>query len=225
MSSTQLTLRTVASGEKIFPLPAHGRSHESFSAAAEPESFATDRHAVYGAIKRFVEPALAAAALILVTPLLALIAILIKLDDRGPIMFRQARAGKDGRPFSILKFRTMRCEAGQSQRMVVTRLGRLLRDRGLDELPQLLSVITGDMQLIGPRPELLSLAEAYSAHQRLRLQLTPGITGLWQVCAPKGEPIDAHLEFDLYYIQNRSVALDLWIIKETLKIMTGFRGR
>jgi lipopolysaccharide/colanic/teichoic acid biosynthesis glycosyltransferase len=187
---------------------------------------------IYRFAKSYVEPLVACAALIVLAPLLLLIVIAVKACDGGAILFRQTRIGKDGRPFTILKFRTMppytnpyQCKPPSDAPGLVTRVGRFLRDRCLDEIPQLFSIVRGDMQLIGPRPEMPFIVEQYSEQERRRLRVKPGITGLWQVCAPKNEPIHSNLEFDLYYIQNHGFALDLWILQETLKIVLGLRDR
>jgi Undecaprenyl-phosphate glucose phosphotransferase len=173
----------------------------------------------------------ASAALILLAPMMALVAILIKMDSRGPILFRQNRNGFSGRPFRIWKFRTMAVlEDGPVIRQVsqedprVTRLGRLLRRSNLDELPQLINVIAGDMSLIGPRPHALAHNSEYEkiiSSYAYRYHVKPGLTGWAQVNGLRGETrtVDAmakRVEFDLWYIDNWSLWLDLRILLRTL---------
>lgn len=186
----------------------------------------------YEWLKHYCEPFLAVVLLMLLVPVFVVVAILIKLDDSGPIFFHQMRVGKGGRLFQLLKFRSMRPDVDPyhekpqaGDQWKVTRVGKFLREKGLDELPQLTSVIKGEMQLIGPRPEMPHIVQGYTARERLRLQIDPGITGYWQVCAPKGEPMHHNLEFDLYYIAHRGFLLDCWIVKETLKILLGIRSQ
>jgi len=192
----------------------------------------TRPNSLYRSLRFFLDPVLAGCALLALAPVLAVLAAVVKCGDRGKILFRQTRIGKNGRPFVMWKFRTMRPNANAYSRKptaagagLITRTGRFLRERCLDELPQLISVLKGDMQLIGPRPEMPFIVESYSARDRERLRVKPGITGLWQVCAPKDEPIHVNIDFDLHYIQAQCFALDLWIVKETLKILIGMRDR
>jgi lipopolysaccharide/colanic/teichoic acid biosynthesis glycosyltransferase len=186
----------------------------------------------YEVIKTLMDKAFAFAGLILCLPLFAALAILIKCNSRGPVFFRQRRIGKHGKTFTLWKFRTMRASSqayaikpSSDSDPSITRVGSFLRRRGLDELPQLLCVLTGRMSLVGPRPEMPFIVETYTAQQRARLSVTPGITGFWQVAGPKHEPIQANLQYDLYYIQNRSLQFDAWILMQTLRILLGFRRR
>ena len=177
------------------------------------------------------------AALVLVivfSPLLLGIAAWIAVDSRGPVLFRQTRAGTGGRPFTVYKFRTMvidaesRLEALKEQNESdgllfkmrndprVTRSGRFLRKYSLDELPQLLNVLRGNMALVGPRPPLLSEVEAYGDDVRRRLMVRPGITGLWQVSGRSDLTWDESVRLDLYYVENWSPALDISILWKTL---------
>ncbi len=164
-------------------------------------------------------------------PLMGVIAVLIKLDSAGPIFFRQERVGFKGRIFKIFKFRTMhtgcdRYEVAPAKKEDprVTRVGRFLRRTSLDELPQLLNVLTGDMSLVGPRPEMPFLVKEYEPWQLRRLDVKPGITGLWQILGRKDLPLHDNLEYDFYYIQNRSLAWDLLILVKTLPIVLFGKG-
>ncbi len=162
--------------------------------------------------------------LIVLSPAFLLIALLIKIDSSGPVVFRQMRVGLNGKLFEILKFRTMSIDSpayAETPRMQndprITRVGAFLRATGLDELPQLLNVIKGEMSIVGPRPEMPFIVEKYSELEKKRLKAKPGITGLWQVYArSENLPIHHHIEYDLYYIENFSLLLDLIIILDTI---------
>jgi sugar transferase EpsL len=157
--------------------------------------------------------------LVVGSPLLLGVAILVRLGGRGPILFTQERAGRAMKPFTIYKFRTMRADAqpfGDSPRQPgdprLTRFGRWLRETSLDELPQFWNVLWGDMSLVGPRPLYMSQAQAFSEHERRRLEVRPGLTGLAQV-AGRGEiPHEQKLEIDVRYVEQASLRLDLWIL-------------
>jgi exopolysaccharide biosynthesis polyprenyl glycosylphosphotransferase len=184
-------------------------------------------------IKAVFDKALAGLALVLTAPLIVLVALIIKADDRGPVLFRQTRVGKDGRSFTVLKFRTMVQDAEQrkselaalnEQRGVlfkirndprVTRSGAWLRRWSLDELPQLVNVLTGDMSMVGPRPALPEEAAMYGDHVRRRLAVKPGITGLWQVNGRSDLSWDESVRLDLRYVENWSFVLDLQILWKT----------
>jgi exopolysaccharide biosynthesis polyprenyl glycosylphosphotransferase len=199
-------------------------------------------------VKRASDVFLASAALLLLAPVWLLIALLIKLDSRGPVLYRQERVGMDGRIFLFLKFRTMRPDAddsahrdyqrrliqgqpgtnlGDTERPVyklhadprVTRVGRLLRRLSLDELPQLLNVLRGDMSVVGPRPPIPYEVEAYALWHRKRLDMKPGLTGLWQVSGRNRLSFDEMVRLDLFYIENWSLLLDLRIILKTLPVV------
>lgn len=173
--------------------------------------------------------------------IMAFIALMIRLEGPGPVLFRQQRVGENGRLFWMLKFRTMVPEAEQLRHLVerrdengnlihksvddprVTRFGRFLRRTSLDELPQLFNVLSGDMSLIGPRPELPYLVKQYKPWQRTRFAVPQGITGWWQVNGRSDKPMHLHTEDDLYYVQNYSLLLDIQILLKT--VATVFRGR
>jgi exopolysaccharide biosynthesis polyprenyl glycosylphosphotransferase len=191
--------------------------------------------------KRLVDLAVSAAALILLSPFVLVIAILIKLQDRGKVLFRQTRIGLHGRPFTMVKFRTMVPDA-EAQRddlaerneiagpafklsddPRVTRVGRILRRASLDELPQFWNVLLGQMSIVGPRPPLPGELAAYDLWHRRRLSMKPGITGLWQVSARRIEDFDHWVELDLSYIDGWSFWMDLRIMVRTVPAM--FNGR
>ena len=174
------------------------------------------------AIKRSIDLAVSLLALVVLSPLLALIALSIHFVDRAPVFFSQRRVGQEGAQFRMFKFRTMRTDAAvyaQAPTDIrdnrVTGLGRFLRRTSLDELPQLWNVLRGEMSLVGPRPEMPFLVESYDDLQRQRLAVKPGITGLWQVSPDRAEPIHAHMDYDIYYIRNQSLLLDLAILLKT----------
>jgi len=161
--------------------------------------------------------------LIVSSPLLALAALAIKLEDRGPVLYRQQRVGKDGADFELLKLRTMVVGAekigaglavnrGDSR---ITRTGRLLRRLSLDELPQLWNILRGDMSIVGPRPTLRHQVDSYTPHQRRRLEVKPGLTGWAQVNGRAALPWDERIELDVWYVEHRSFWLDLRILART----------
>jgi lipopolysaccharide/colanic/teichoic acid biosynthesis glycosyltransferase len=172
--------------------------------------------------KRLLDIVLSAAALVLLAVPMLAIAIWIRLDSPGPAIFRQSRAGRGGRPFTMLKFRTMRTDAdpyGQSpdsgEDPRLTRSGRFLRETSLDELPQLLNVLAGQMSLVGPRPLYERQAREWTPRQRRRLDVRPGITGYAQVHGRGEIPIEDKIELDLHYIEHRSLWMDLKILART----------
>ena len=180
----------------------------------------------YRTFRSIADVSISAVALLLLVPVLIVIAIAITLDSPGPVFFRQLRAGKDGKPFELVKFRSMNRDAPHFSEKKsehdpqVTRVGRLLRRSGLDELPQLWNVVRGEMALIGPRPEQLALLGSYDLQQlRWRHSVKPGITGWWQVHHRDTQPMRENIEKDLYYIQNMGIALDVLILLRTLNIL------
>jgi lipopolysaccharide/colanic/teichoic acid biosynthesis glycosyltransferase len=167
--------------------------------------------------------------LFLLLPLFVSVAILIKLDSPGPILFRHYRIGKDGKRFLLWKFRSMRTDVPEyeaSPRSAVdsriTRIGRLLRRLSVDEMPQLMNVLKGDMSLVGPRPEMPFIVARYHSAHRERLVARPGITGLWQISPARAFPIHENLQYDLHYIRNQNLVLDCAIILRTITAV--FRG-
>jgi putative colanic acid biosynthesis UDP-glucose lipid carrier transferase len=188
------------------------------------------------AVKRAIDVAVASAATLFVMPLLAAIAVAIKLDSSGPVLFRQSRNGYRGEPFRIFKFRTMTVmedggtvvQASKNDQRV-TRIGRFLRRTSLDELPQLFNVLSGEMSLVGPRPHALAHDELYAKmieNYALRQHVKPGITGWAQVNGYRGETPTVDLmyrriEFDLWYAANCSLPLDILILVRTVTVLWG----
>ena len=165
----------------------------------------------------------AALGLALASPFLAASALAIKLEDRGPVLYRQERVGQDGRPFELLKLRTM-VEGAETQGAGwsvnkgdprITRAGRVLRRLSLDELPQLWNVVRGEMSLIGPRPTLAYQVERYTERQRRRLEVKPGITGWAQIHGRAALPWEERIELDVWYVEHRSPRVDLKILLRT----------
>jgi lipopolysaccharide/colanic/teichoic acid biosynthesis glycosyltransferase len=174
-------------------------------------------------VNRAVDVAGASVALALASPALALAALAVKLDDGGPVLYRQRRVGLHGREFELVKLRTMvvgaeREGAGWAVNEGdprITRVGRLLRRLSLDELPQLWNVVRGDMSLIGPRPTLSYQVERYTARQRRRLEVKPGITGWAQIHGRARLPWDERIELDVWYVEHRSPWVDVRILLRT----------
>jgi lipopolysaccharide/colanic/teichoic acid biosynthesis glycosyltransferase len=175
---------------------------------------------------------LAAAILLIVfSPVMAIISTLIRREDRGPALFRQTRPGKDEAPFEVLKFRTMIVDAddhlddeGRPTRQRVTRVGAALRTTSLDELPQLVNVLRGEMSLVGPRPTLMEYLPVFSEDQRIRFRMKPGLTGLAQVRGRTSVPMSQRLQMDSYYVRHFSLALDARILLETVSVVLRRRG-
>jgi exopolysaccharide biosynthesis polyprenyl glycosylphosphotransferase len=179
------------------------------------------------AMKRLLDFSLATIFIAILSPLVLLIGLFIKLDSPGPILFKQKRVGLRGKEFSFYKFRSMYLDAPKYARTPsdasdprITKVGRWLRRTSLDELPQLFNVFRGDMSLVGPRPEMPFIVATYGALERHRLEAKPGITGVWQISAVRGEPIHANIEYDLFYLENRSLLLDIAIIIKTILSVT-----
>lgn len=161
--------------------------------------------------------------LVVLFPVLLLVAVLIKLDSPGPVFFRHSRVGKDDRIFTLLKFRSMMTDApkyAESPTSVadvrLTRVGRWIRRLSIDEMPQLINVLKGEMSLVGPRPEMPFIVDRYDRVAFRRLCVKPGITGLWQISPARAFPIHDNLQYDLHYIRNQSLFLDCAIIMRTL---------
>ena len=163
--------------------------------------------AIIGGVKRFLETLLVLATAPLWIPLAALVALAVRAADGSPVLFRQERAGKGGVPFSMLKFRTMRSGEG-SDAARLTRLGRFLRATSLDELPQLLHVLSGKMSLVGPRPLPTAYLPRYSPEQARRHEVRPGITGWAQVNGRNALSWEEKFRLDVWYVDHRSLLLD-----------------
>lgn len=176
------------------------------------------------ASQRLFERAVALCLLLLGAPLLGSIAVLIWLDDGRPVFFTQTRAGRKGIPFTVLKFRTLdtAIDSTCSPSLHVTSTGSFLRRWALDELPQLWNVVRGEMNLVGPRPVLLSETNGYDEQAARRLDVRPGLTGWAQVHGRNSLDWSRRMELDLWYVENRSVLLDLWIVAKTpLTLLSG----
>ncbi len=196
-----------------------------------------------GLSKRLFDVVLAGLALVLLSPLLAVVALVVKLHDGGPVFFRQARVGRGGAPFGMLKFRSMVMDAedrlaelvtaNESEGGVlfkirddprITPVGGFLRRYSLDELPQLINVLRGEMSLVGPRPPLPSEVDRYATDVHRRLLVRPGLTGLWQVSGRSGLSWEESVRLDLYYVDNWSMMSDLVIVAKTVRAVLGSSG-
>jgi lipopolysaccharide/colanic/teichoic acid biosynthesis glycosyltransferase len=183
-------------------------------------------------VRRAIDIVVSAGGLLLAGPLLVLAAVAIRLESPGAILYRQQRAGLYGRRFEMLKLRTMVSGAEHTGAGLainendprITRVGALLRRTSLDELPNLVNVLRGEMSLIGPRPTLPAQVEQYTERQRGRLSVKPGITGWAQVNGRAALPWSERIELDLYYIEHRSLALDLQILRRSVAIVFGGTG-
>jgi len=197
----------------------------------------------YLAVSRAIDIIVAALALLLTSPILLLVAAAIKLTSHGPVFFRQARAGVNGRPFTMFKLRSMYEGADDDKDLFrtlnhlptgpcfkmkndprVTTVGRWIRRSSIDELPQLWNVLKGEMALVGPRPLPLDEARADTPEERLRLAAKPRITCLWQVSGRTEIPYDEWLALDIWYIRNRGLSLDLQILFKTIPAVLSGRG-
>jgi len=186
-------------------------------------------------VKRGLDLVVALLMLPFLLPLMALIAVLIFIFDPGPVLFNQPRAGENGKPFTMHKFRTMVINADKLRQNSdgnhkvahdprVTPIGRILRKASLDELPQIFNILKGEMSFVGPRPELLDLVEQYEPWQRARFAVSPGITGWWQVNGRSDRPMHLNTEDDIYYLNHYSLWLDLQIIIRTVWVVLIGKG-
>lgn len=198
-------------------------------------------NAEYATSKRVFDLLVCLAALPVLLPLACVIAVAVVISSRGPVFFRQSRTGLDGRKFTMYKFRTMVQNATQLKSQLlgdvvsngpdfkmlndprVTRVGVFLRKTSLDELPQLWNVIRGDMSLVGPRPTSFG-SETYTLWQTERLEVKPGLTGLWQIEKRGDLDFDERVRLDIAYLRNRSLRLDLWILLRTVPAVLEQRG-
>ena len=182
-------------------------------------------------LKRGLDILVSLSALIVLTPLWLVIAIAIKLESKGPVIFKQERAGKDGKPFIFYKFRTMKVDAapfGPSPKYNndkrLTKFGRILREYSLDELPQLLNILRGDMSMVGPRPLYLSQIAEWSEEQRKRLSVKPGVTGLAQISGRGALTREEKLELDVKYVRTAGFFVDARILWLTIGHVLKRRG-
>lgn len=204
-----------------------------------------ERYSKYWLVKRSADIILSACALIVLSPLMLIIALLVFIDDpHGSPFFHQTRVGRHGVEFELYKFRTMVVNADEILEKIrdqneadgpafkmkddprITKVGKILRKTSLDELPQLINVIRGDMTIVGPRPPLPSEVAQYSDYHMLRLMVTPGLTCKWQVSHNKNDiPFDKWVAMDLEYIDNRTILSDIKLIFQTIVVMFKMEGR
>ena len=183
-------------------------------------------------MSRALDIVLAAVLLVVTAPLLALVALAIRLESRGPVFYRQRRVGRHGRPFQLWKLRTMVPGAEAMGAGIyllegdprITRVGRMLRRFSFDELPNLLNVLQGDMAMVGPRPTVQEQVDRYTERQRRRLEVKPGITGWAQINGRTSLPWPERIELDVWYVEHRSVRLDLRILARTARMLATGQG-
>ncbi|MQB75679.1 sugar transferase [Limosilactobacillus reuteri] len=192
---------------------------------------------VYHSMKRLFDIVAATCGIVILSPLMIIIAVLIKAEDHGPVFYKQVRVGKNGKTFKMYKFRSMFVNAdkmldklkeqndvdGPMFKMKddprVTKIGHFIRKHSLDELPQFLNVLKGDMSLVGPRPPLPSEVEEYSEYDKQRLFVIPGCTGLWQATERNEVGFTEMVQLDIEYIQKANLFFDLWIIWKTVEVI------
>lgn len=175
----------------------------------------------YLVVKRSADVLLSVLSLVIALPLMIIIGVLIRIDSKGPVIYKQIRAGLNGRPFTIYKFRSMREkeeteQIDQTDNDRVTKIGRLIRRTSVDELPQLLNIIKGDMSIVGPRPLLVEYLPLYNDRQRRRHEVRPGLTGLAQIKGRNAITWQDRLEYDVIYVDNMTLFKDISIILATV---------
>lgn len=191
----------------------------------------------YHFVKRTLDIIFSSVGLVCLSPLMAVIAYKIKKEDKGPVFYKQVRVGKNGHHFEMYKFRSMVTNADQLLEQLkdqnevegamfkmkhdprITKIGHFIREHSLDELPQLVNVLKGNMSLVGPRPPLPSEVEQYTAYDRQRLYVKPGCTGLWQATERNDVGFDEMVKLDLDYIKRADIRLDMWIIFKTIVVI------
>lgn len=178
------------------------------------------------AMKRIFDVVMGLIVLVIGAPVFAIVAILVKLSSPGPIFFVQDRTGKHGRTFRMYKFRTMIGNADdsllvwtESEEARITTIGRFLRDYGLDELPQVVNILRGDMSIVGPRPPLLLQAGQYTDHQRIMFNMRPGVISLADIKGRRSIPMEERIEWHVRYVQDWSIRLDIEILWKTLFVV------
>ena len=179
------------------------------------------KRVLFDRLKRATDVVVAATALVVTAPVQATVAVLVRKDLGSPVIFRQERPGKDGRIFTMYKFRTMRSSSENlvSDEDRITPFGAWLRSTSLDELPELFNVLKGDMSLVGPRPLLPSYLPLYTPRQARRHEVRPGVTGLAQVKGRNAMPWAERLAWDVHYVDNRSIRLDLKVLFTTVAVV------
>ncbi len=220
--------------------PRRARTEPSRSTGPLPVIPARTR--LYSAVKRGCDIVLSVVLMAAFAPIMCVVAIMVKLTSGGPVFFKQTRIGLDGTPFTMYKFRSMRQGAEEDQKFLahlneqdgpvfkiaddprLTPIGKFLRNSSLDELPQFWNVLKGEMAIVGPRPLWAPEAEQASDRAKLRTGVKPGLTCLWQISGRSEVGFDEWVELDLYYIQNRSLLLDLLIVVQTIPAVLSGRG-
>ncbi len=180
-------------------------------------------------MKRLIDIVASAVALVVLSPIIAVVAVLVALRLGRPVLFVQERPGRNARPFTMYKFRTMTSATGPDGRLLpdaerLTPFGRLLRSTSLDELPELWNILRGDMSLVGPRPLLMAYLPRYSAHQARRHEVRPGLTGWAQVNGRNATTWDERFDLDVWYVDHRSMRLDLQILWKTVQAVVRRNG-
>lgn len=171
-------------------------------------------------IKKILDITLAIILIIILSPLMLIISLVIKLDSKGPVIFKQIRSGKNNKSFTLYKFRSMTCNNNFYDSSIedqVTKVGKILRKTSLDELPQLFNILKGEMSFIGPRPWILDYAKYFTKHQMRRLEVLPGITGLAQCSGRNNLGIIERIDIDVEYVESISLLLDIYIVLKTIK--------
>ena len=181
---------------------------------------------IYRYFKRVIGFVISLIALIVLSPVILIVGILVYIKLGSPIIFKQERPGKDGKIFKMYKFRTMLDSYNKFGEALpdeerLTKFGKILRSTSLDELPELINVIKGDMSLVGPRPPIPREVEQYNSYQKQRLLVKPGLTCIWQVSGRNNIGFDEWVEMDLEYIKNRNLLLDIKLILKTVKVLFG----
>ncbi|MCL4161384.1 UNVERIFIED_CONTAM: hypothetical protein GTU68_006922 [Idotea baltica] len=183
-----------------------------------------------GRAKRLFDLTVTASALLVLAPVFGTVALLVRLSSPGPVFFRQERVGRDGEPFDVLKFRSMVTNAEELLDELmkadprVTKIGGFIRKTSLDELPQLINVLRNEMSLVGPRPALRAEMAEWDSALYARLQVKPGITGMWQVSGRSGTSFAEYTRLDLYYVHNWSLLVDLTILAKTIPAVVKSEG-
>lgn len=189
------------------------------------------KNLLYRITKRLMDFFISLILLVVLFPLWIIIVILIRIDSKGRALLKQERSGLCGKVFRMYKFRTMDSGTKLYEKAPtkpndsrITRIGKFLRKTSLDELPQLINIIKGEMSLVGPRPEMPFIVKEYTNWQRKRLEVKPGLTGLWQILGRKDLPLHQNIEYDFYYLQNQSLFLDLVILVKTVWVIITGKG-
>lgn len=215
----------------IFPVMAENMFFEDIGGIPYFILKSNDEAKIYDYIKRAIDIIASIIFLFISLPVIPFIILAIKLDSKGPVIFKQDRVGLNEKLFTIYKFRTMFTAVNKYEKSPnsendprITKVGKILRRFSLDEIPQFINVLKGDMSLIGPRPEMPFIVNKYKEWQKKRLEIRPGITGLWQVLGRKELPLEENLEYDFYYIANRSFSLDMAILIKTFLMVLKQKG-